>query len=153
MNSGRTKSRRPRAPLEVPLGFLPSLLRNTVLACPSVRHQLSSRRRFDHSVYIPVHMFGKLRRTRADSSFQIPGLAGPEGMDSPSALASKSTWDLFGAHCVGLACSLRLPFGCPQPPAPGGWNVTSRRACTMLLGSHEKAKSSTDVFFIAERAE
>jgi hypothetical protein len=42
-------------------------------------------------------------------------------------LASKSAWDLFGAHCVGLACSLRLPFGCPQPPAPGGWNVTSRR--------------------------
>eukprot|EP00966_Prymnesium_polylepis_P173885 4022937-Prymnesium_polylepis.1 len=30
------------------------------------------RRRFDHSVYIPVHTFGELRRTRADSSFQIP---------------------------------------------------------------------------------
>eukprot|EP00966_Prymnesium_polylepis_P015851 366083-Prymnesium_polylepis.1 len=34
---------------------------------------------------------------------------------------------MFGAHCVGLACSLRLTVGCPQPPAPGGWNVTSRR--------------------------
>eukprot|EP00966_Prymnesium_polylepis_P187211 4339775-Prymnesium_polylepis.1 len=35
------------------------------------------------------------------------------------ALASKSAWDLFGAHCVALAYSLRLPFRLWLPPAPG----------------------------------
>ena len=30
-------------------------------------------------------------------------------------ITPRPTTDLFGAHCVALACSLRLPFGWPAP--------------------------------------